>query len=139
MVVHNEDCLGMVQSGTSAEGSIHFHHRADENNYNKSFGDVLGSVNSRDVGRVYSTDGRIWPTKPDLRNLGIGHNRICAKADKVDSNRMIKDQLTRRRTFGKYRIVIPTKEEWGKNWPINRGKGMSGLQMEPVISKGPGC
>ncbi len=48
--------------------------------------------------------------KPDLRNLGIEHKWIGAKADKVDSNfSMIKDHVTLRRTFSKYRIVIPTR------------------------------
>ncbi len=50
--------------------------------------------------------------RPDLRNQVIGHNRIGAKADKVDSKfRMIKDHITQQRTFSKYRIVIPTVEE----------------------------
>ncbi len=53
---------------------------------------------------------------PDPRNLGIGHNRIWAKADKVDNKfNMIKDHVTLRCTYGKYRIVISTREEWGKN------------------------
>ncbi len=30
---------------------------------------------------------------------------------------MIKDHVTRRRTFGKYQSVIPTREEWDKDWP----------------------
>ncbi len=46
--------------------------------------------------------------RTDLRNLGIGHNRIWAKADNVEGKfSMIKDYVTLRRTFGKYRIVIP--------------------------------
>ncbi len=33
--------------------------------------------------------------RPDLRNLRIGHNRIWAKADKVDTKfNMIKDHIT---------------------------------------------
>ncbi len=53
--------------------------------------------------------------RPDLRNLGIGHNQIWAKVDKVDSKfgTIKKDQVTLRRTFNKYRIMIPTREEWG--------------------------
>ncbi len=40
------------------------------------------------------------------------------KADKMDNNfSMIKDHVTLRRTFGKYRTVIPTMEEWYKDWP----------------------
>ncbi len=116
MVGHNGDCLGKVQTGTSVEGSMHSDHRGDENNYNKSVGDALGSANSRNVGGVCSTSGRIWPTKPDPRNLEIGHNWICAKADKVDSKfSMMKDHVTQRRTFDKYRIMILTREECGKN------------------------
>ncbi len=30
---------------------------------------------------------------------------------------MIKDHITLRRTFGKHRTVIPTKEEWDKDRP----------------------
>ncbi len=57
---------------------------------------------------------------PYARNPGIGHNRIWAKANKVDSKfSMIKDNVTRWRTFSKYRIGIPTREEWGKTSPIN--------------------
>ncbi len=51
--------------------------------------------------------------RPHLRNLGIGHNRIWTKVDKVGSKfSMIKDHITLRRTFGKYWIVIPTREEF---------------------------
>ncbi len=69
-----------------------------------------------DVTTLGTTVGSgIW--RPDPRNLGIGLNRIWAKSDKVDSKfSLIKDHVTMRRTFGKYRIVIPAKEEWGKNW-----------------------
>ncbi len=45
---------------------------------------------------------------PDPRNLGIGHDQIRAKADKVDNKfSMIKDLVTLRSTFGKSQIVIP--------------------------------
>ncbi len=48
---------------------------------------------------------------PDPRNLGTGHNRILARADKVYHNfSMIKDRVTLWHTFGKNRIVIPTRE-----------------------------
>ncbi len=41
--------------------------------------------------------------RPDPRNIKIGHNRIWAKADKVDSEfSMIKNHVTLRRTFSKY-------------------------------------
>ncbi len=54
--------------------------------------------------------------RPDLRNLRIGHNLIWAKADEVDGKfSMLQDHVTLRRTFSKYRTVIPTREEWGKN------------------------
>ncbi len=29
---------------------------------------------------------------------------------------MIKDRITLRRTFGNYQTVIPTREEWDKDW-----------------------
>ncbi len=75
--------------------------------------------------------------RPDLRNLGIGHNWICAKADKVNSKfSTIKNHVIPRRSSYKYWIGIPTREEWEKNWPNQLRKGISGLQMESVISKG---
>ncbi len=50
--------------------------------------------------------------RPNPKNLGIGHNRIWAKADKMDNKfSMIKDHVTLRRTFGKYRTVILTRKE----------------------------
>ncbi len=53
--------------------------------------------------------------RTDPRKLGIGRNWIRAKADKVDSKfSTIKDHITLRRNFGKYRITIPTREEWGR-------------------------
>ncbi len=57
--------------------------------------------------------------RPNLKNLGIGHSRIWVKADKMDNKFcMIKDHVNLRRMFGKYRTVIPTREEWYKDWPI---------------------
>ncbi len=50
-------------------------------------------------------------SRPNLKNLGIGYNQIWAKAEKMDEFSMIKDHITLRRTFGKQRIVIPTREE----------------------------
>ncbi len=47
MVGHNGDCFGKVQTGTSAEGSMHSDHKGDENNPNKSVGDARESANSR--------------------------------------------------------------------------------------------
>ncbi len=62
--------------------------------------------------------------RPNSKNLGIGYNRIWVKADKVDNKfSMIKDHITLRRTFGKHPIVIPTREEWDKNWPNWLRKG----------------
>ncbi len=58
MMGHNGDCLGKVQTGTSAEGSIHADHRGDENNSNKSVVDALGFANSRNVGEVCSPGER---------------------------------------------------------------------------------
>ncbi len=50
--------------------------------------------------------------RPNPRNLGIGHNWIWVKADKMDDEfSMIKDHVTLRRTFGKYWTVIPIREE----------------------------
>ncbi len=46
--------------------------------------------------------------KPDSRNLGIGHNQIWTKTDKVDNMiSMIKDL---RHTFGKYWLVKQTRK-----------------------------
>ncbi len=62
--------------------------------------------------------------RPISKNLGIGHNRIWVKADKMDNKfSTIKDHVTLRRTFGKYRTVIPTRKEWYKDWPNWLRKG----------------
>ncbi len=61
---------------------------------------------------------------PNPKNLEIGHNRIWAKTDTVNSKvSMIKDHVTLRRTFGKYRIAISTREEWEKNGSKQLRKG----------------
>ncbi len=50
----------------------------------------------------------------DPRNLGMEHNWIRTKADKVDSKfSKIKYHVTLQCTFGKYQIVIATREQWG--------------------------
>ncbi len=49
--------------------------------------------------------------RPDPKNLGIGHNRIWVKAGQMDKFSMIKDHVTLRHAFGKYQMVIPTREE----------------------------
>ncbi len=118
---------------------MHYDHRDHENNSNKSAGGALGFADTRNCGGICSIDGSIPPTKPDPKNLEIGQNQICVKADKVNSKFcMIKDYVTLRSTFCKYRIAIPTREEWGKIGLINSERGMSGSQMKPVISKGLG-
>ncbi len=56
--------------------------------------------------------------RPNPKNLGIGHNRIWVKTDKMDNKfSMIKDHVSLRRTFGKYWTVILTREEWYKDGP----------------------
>ncbi len=58
--------------------------------------------------------------RPDPRILGVGHNRIWAKSDQVDSKfSMIKDHVTLHCTFSEYQIGIQTREEWGNTGPIN--------------------
>ncbi len=61
--------------------------------------------------------------EPNSENLGIGRNRIWTKADKIDKFSRIQDHITLRRTFGKYRTVISTREEWDKDWPNKLRKG----------------
>ncbi len=62
--------------------------------------------------------------RPNPGNLGIKCNRIWTKADKMDNKfNMIKGHITLKRTFGNYRTVIPTREEWEKNWPNWLRKG----------------
>ncbi len=94
---------------------MYYDHRGYENNSNKSVGDVLGSANTGNGGGVYGTNGSIPLTKTKSKNLGIGHNRIWEKADKMDKFSTINDHITLRRTFDKYRTVIPTREEWYKD------------------------
>ncbi len=113
MVGQNGYRRGKIRARTSVEGHMYYDHRGYENNSNKSAGDVLGSANTWDGGGVCSIGGSIRLPRPDLRNLGIGYNQIRAKDDKVDNKFiMIKDHITLGRTFGKYQIVIPTREEW---------------------------
>ncbi len=66
-------------------------------------------------GGVCSTNGGIPFTKDRYRNLRIGHNQSGKKQIKWNKLSMIKDHVTLRRTFGKYQIVISTREEWDKN------------------------
>ncbi len=54
--------------------------------------------------------------KSNLKNLGIGHNQIWAKADKMDNKfKMIRDHVALKHMFRKYQTVIPTREEWNKD------------------------
>ncbi len=71
MVGHNGHCPGKVQTETSAEDRMHYDHRGNENNSNKCAGDALGSAMES---AVLMAAYRLL--RPDLRNLGIGHNRI---------------------------------------------------------------
>ncbi len=63
--------------------------------------------------------------RPNPKNLGIGHNRIWLKADKMDNKfSMIKDHVSLRRRFGKYWAVILTREKSYKdrhNW-LRKGR-----------------
>ncbi len=53
--------------------------------------------------------------RPNPKNVRIGHNRIWAKANKIYNKfGAIKDHVTLRRTFGKYRTVIPTRRSGTK-------------------------
>ncbi len=61
--------------------------------------------------------------RPNPGNLGMGHNRIWAKADKMNKFNLTKDHITLRCTFGKHRTVILTREEWSKDWPNWLRKG----------------
>ncbi len=77
--------IGKVRMGTSLEGCTHYDHRGNENNSDKSTGNALGSANTWNGGRVCRTMVAYRLPRSDPRNLGIGHNRIYAKAYKVDS------------------------------------------------------
>ncbi len=48
-------------AGTPTEGRMYYDHRGNENNSNKSVGDVLGSANTGNSDGVCSPDGRILP------------------------------------------------------------------------------
>ncbi len=114
-------CGGMVwnvQAGTPAESRLYYDHRGNENNSNKSVGDVSGSANTGMAVESATLVAAYHLPRPNSGILGIGHNRIWVKADKMDNKfNMIKDHITLRRTCGNYRTVIPTREEWDKDWP----------------------
>ncbi len=62
--------------------------------------------------------------RPNPKKLGIRHNRIWGKADKMDNKfSMIKDHVILRHTFDKYQTVIWTREERDKDWPNRLRKG----------------
>ncbi len=95
---------------------MYYDQRGNENNSNKSVGDVRWSANIGNSGGVCNTDGSILPTETKSKNLGIERNQIWAKADKTDDKfSMIKKRLTLKHKFGKYQTVIPTWEEWDKD------------------------
>ncbi len=78
--------------------------------------------------------------RPNPKNLGIGHNQICTKADKMGNRySVIKDHVILRRTFGKYRTVIPTREEWDKVWPNWLRKGQVWFTDEACNQQGTGA
>ncbi len=136
MVGHNGHCPGKVRTGTSAEDQCTTITGAMRITPIKVLEMLLDPPPLGMAVEFAALMAAYRLPRPDPRNLRIGHNRIWAKADKVDSKfSMVKDHVILRCTFSKHRIVIPTREEWGKTGPINWGKGMSGLQMEPVISK----
>ncbi len=59
--------------------------------------------------------------RPNPKNLGIGHNRIWVKADKMGNKfSMINDHVTLRHTFCKYQR---TREVRDKDWPNWLRKG----------------
>ncbi len=125
MVAHNGHCLAKVQTGTSSEGCMHYDRRAMRTMSTK----VLdGPLDLPMFGMALKSAAALMaayrlPT-PATRNLRIGHNRIWAKADKVDSKfSMIKYYVNMPRTFGKYWIMISTWEECGKNWTNQLRKG----------------
>ncbi len=120
MTGHNGHCHGKVRTGTYAKSRMHYDRRCNENNSNKSAGDALAYANTRNSGGPASLITIYRLLRSDPRNLGIGHNWIWEKAEKVDSKfSMIKDHVTLDRTFSKYRMVILTREEWEKTGPIN--------------------
>ncbi len=126
---HNGYCFGKVRTGTFVEGHMYYDHMVSESDSDKSAGamrttptKVLEVLLDLPILRMAVESEAPMAIcrlpRPNPRNLEIGHNRIWAEADKVDSKfSMTKDLVTLRRTFNKYWTVILTREEWGKNWP----------------------
>ncbi len=128
MVGYNGLCLGEVRTGTSAEGRMHYDHTMIVGAMRATSRKVLEMLLDLPTLRTAVESAALIAAyrllRPDLGNLGMGHNRIWAKADKVNSKfSKMKDHVTLRHTFGKYRIVIPTREQWEKNWPNQLRKG----------------
>ncbi len=70
--------------------------------------------------------------RPDTKNPGIECNRIWAKADKMNQFSLIKDHVALRRAFGN-QIVIPTREEWDKDWHNRLRKNHSHLDAKESL------
>ncbi len=108
----------------SAEGRMHYDHRGNENNSNKSAADALGSANTWNGGGVCSTDCSIPPTETRSEKPRNRHNQIWTKADKVDSKfSMIKNHITLWRTFSKYSYNDTDYGRMWKKWPSQLRKG----------------
>ncbi len=91
---------------------MYYDHRGNENYDNKSVGDVPGSANTGTAVESAALMAAYRLLRPNPKNLGMEHNRIWVKADKMDNKfSIIKDHITLRRTSGKHRTVIPTREE----------------------------
>ncbi len=123
MVGQNGHCLGKVRAGTPAESHVYLDHRAMKMTSTKVLETFLDLPT---LGRTVEFSALMAAyrlLRPDLKHLGMGRNRIWVKADKMDKFSMIKDHITLRNTFGKYWTVIPTREEWNKDWPNRLRKG----------------
>ncbi len=98
-------CLDKVRAGTPAEGCMHYDHRVmrTPTKVLEMFLDLptLGTaVESAALMAAYRLP------RPNPKNLGVGHNWIWVKADKMDNKfSMIKDHVSLRRMFGKYQTV----------------------------------
>ncbi len=77
MVGHNGHCLGKVRTETSTEGRMHYGHRLNENNSDKSVRDALGSTNILNSGGVWSTDDSIPPRSPVIRAKEVWSRTNC--------------------------------------------------------------
>ncbi len=91
----------------------------------------------RMVGQDFGVQNDLWVSwRYSLTYIlgGIDSTRNCFLIFmSQQSPYMIKDHVTLRCTYGKYRTVIPTREEWDKDWPNPLRKGQ--ICLEPIISK----